>query len=207
MASNGPPAAASAFSQAATNVSPAASTNSMDALDDQHKLAIGDRLSFRIVEDEEDPKPLLVTDSGDLELPYLGRFPAVGRTCKQLARQLKTELEKEYYYQATVIIAVDIMSKSRGKIYIDGPVHVPGPQEIPSDEIFTLSKAILRAGSFGDYADKHKVRVTRKGGAAGGQDQVFTVNVAEILEKGKSESDLPLQSGDLIYVPERLIRF
>src|ERR1035441_10131374 len=25
-------------------------------IDDQHKLAIGDRLSFRIVEDEEDPK-------------------------------------------------------------------------------------------------------------------------------------------------------
>src|ERR1035441_3697418 len=38
MASNVPPAAASAVSQATTNVSPAASTNSMDALDDQHKL-------------------------------------------------------------------------------------------------------------------------------------------------------------------------
>ena len=179
----------------------------MDALDDQHKLAIGDRLSFRIVEDEEDPKPLLVTDSGDLEVPYIGRFPAVGRTCKQLARQLKAELEKEYYYQATVIIAVDIMTKSRGKVYLVGPVRMPGPQEIPSDEVLTLSKAILRAGGFGDYADKHKVRVTRKGGGAGGQDQVFTVNVAEILEKGKTESDLPLEPGDLIYVPERLIRF
>ena len=207
MASNGPPAAASAVSQATTNLSPAASTNSMDALDDQHKLAIGDRLSFRIVEDEEDPKPLLVTDSGDLELPYLGRFPAVGRTCKQLARQLKTELEKEYYFQATVIIAVDIMTKSRGKVYIVGPVRSPGPQEIPSDEVLTLSKAILRAGGFGDYADKHKVRVTRKGAGAGGQDQVLTVDVAEILEKGKTESDLPLEPGDLIYVPERLIRF
>jgi polysaccharide export outer membrane protein len=179
----------------------------MDALDDQHKLAIGDRLSFRIVEDEEDPKPLLVTDSGDLELPYLGRFPVVGRTCKQLARQLKAELEKEYYYQATVIIAVDVMTKSRGKVYLVGPVRMPGPQEIPSDEIFTLSKAILRAGSFGEYADKHKVRVTRKGGTAGGKDQVFIVDVAEILEKGKTESDLLLEPGDLIYVPERLIRF
>jgi protein involved in polysaccharide export with SLBB domain len=194
-------------SQVATNVAPPGSTNSMDALDDKHKLAIGDRLSFRIIEDEEDPKPLFVTDSGDLEVPYIGRFPAVDRTCKQLARDLKTELEKEYYYHATVIIAVDVMTKSRGKVYLVGPVHMPGPQEIPSDEVLTLSKAILRAGGFGDYADKHKVRVTRKGAAAGAQDQTFTVNVAEILEKGKSESDLPLESGDLIYVPERLIRF
>jgi protein involved in polysaccharide export with SLBB domain len=92
-------------------------------------------------------------------------------------------------------------------VYIVGPVRSPGPQEIPSDEVLTLSKAILRAGGFGEYADKHKVRVTRKGAGAGGQDQVLTVDVAEILEKGKTESDLPLEAGDLIYVPERLIRF
>ena len=205
--SNAPVNAAGLPVQTATNVSGTTTTNSMDALDDQHRLAIGDRLSFRIVEDEEDPKPLLVTDSGDLEVPYIGRFPAVGTTCKQLARQLKTELEKEYYYEATVIIAVDIMAKSRGKVYLVGPVRMPGPQEIPSDEVLTLSKAILRAGGFGDYADRHKVRVTRKGAAAGGQDLVFTVDVAEILEKGRTESDLPLVPGDLIYVPERLIRF
>jgi polysaccharide biosynthesis/export protein len=207
MASNAPSSAASAIPQTTTNASATVSTNSMDALDDQHKLAIGDRLSFRIIEDEEDPKPLLVTDSGDLEVPYIGRFPAVNRTSKQLARQLKAELEKEFYYQATVIIAVDIMTKSRGKVYLVGPVRMAGPQEIPSDEVLTLSKAILRAGGFGDYADKHKVRVTRKGGATGGQDRVITVDVGEILEKGKTESDLPLESGDLIYVPERLIRF
>jgi polysaccharide export outer membrane protein len=179
-------------------------TNSMDALDDKHRLAIGDRLSFRIVEDDEDPKPLFVTDSGDLEVPYIGRFPAVGVSCKELARTLKAELEKEYYYQATVIVAVDVMAKSRGKVYLVGPVRTPGPQEIPSDEILTLSKAILRAGGFNDFADKKGVRVTRK---AGVEDKTFTVNVAEILEKGKSDTDMPLEAGDLIYVPERLIRF
>jgi polysaccharide export outer membrane protein len=207
LASNAPPNAVAPVTQAITNVSLSASTNSMDALDDQHKLAIGDRLSYRIVEDEEDPKPIFVTDSGDLEVPLIGRLPAVNKTCKQLARDLKTELEKEYYYHATVIVAVDVMTKSRGKVYLVGPVRAPGPQEIPSDEVLTLSKAILRAGGFGDYAEKHKVRVTRKGGAAAGQDKVFTIDVAAILEQGKTESDLPLEPGDLIYVPERLIRF
>jgi polysaccharide biosynthesis/export protein len=189
----------------ASNVTSVGSTNSMDALDDKHRLAIGDRLSFRIVEDEEDPKPLFVTDSGDLEVPYLGRFPAAERTCKELARALKAELEKEYYYEATVVIAVDLMAKSRGKVYLVGPVRMPGPQEIPSDEVLTLSKAVLRAGGFNDYADKHKVKVTRR--TAGGPDKTFMIDVGEVLEKGRTESDLPLEAGDLIYVPERLIRF
>ena len=189
------------------NAPTAGSASGMDALDDKHLLAIGDRLSFRIVEDEEDPKPLSVTDSGDLEVPYIGRFPAQGKSCKELALALKAALEKEYYYQATVIVAVDLMARSRGKVYLIGPVRQPGPQEIPSDEILTLSKAILRAGGFSDFADKHNVRVTRKAGGVGGADQTFKVDVAAILEKGKTEKDLPLEAGDFIYVSERTFRF
>jgi len=138
----------------------------MDALDSKHTLAIGDVLSFRIVEDDENPKQMVVTDSGDLEVPYIGRFPAENKTCKQLARELKAALEKEYYYQATVIIAVDVMAKSRGKVYLVGPVRMPGPQELPSDEVLTLSKAILRAGGFTDFADRHNVKITRPGAPA-----------------------------------------
>jgi hypothetical protein len=33
------------------------------------------------------------------------------------------------------------------------------------------------------------------------------VDVGQIFDKGRTETDLPLQPGDLIYVPERLIRF
>ena len=182
-------------------------TNAMATLDDKHLLAIGDRLSFRIVEDEEEPKALLIMDSGELEVPYLGRFAAAGKTCQELARALKAELEKEYYYRATVIIAVDLMARSRGKVYLVGPVRAPGPQEIPSDEILTLSKAILRAGGFTDFADKKTVKVTRKSAEAGREDQTFTVNVGDILEKGRTDTDLPLYAGDLVYIQERMIRF
>jgi polysaccharide export outer membrane protein len=169
----------------------------MKSLDNEHRLAIGDRVSFRILEDEEEPRPLIVTDSGEIETPYIGRFQAKGKTCRELALQLKKELEKEYYYQATVILAVDQMARSRGKVYLVGPVRLAGPQ------------AILRAGGFLDSADKKNVRVTRKAdaGAVGESgEQRFTVNVADILEKGRTENDIVLQPGDLVYIPERLIR-
>jgi len=188
-----------------TNTARLDTTNSMNTLDDRHVLAIGDRLSFRIEEDQEDPKQLDVTDSGDLEVPYIGRFAAEGKNCKQLALELKAALEKEYYYQATVIIAVNSMARSRGKVYLVGPVHAPGPQEIPSDETLTLGKAILRAGGLTDFADKHNVKITRQ--RPGGDQQTFVVDVAQVLDKGKTESDLSLAPGDLILIPERVIRF
>ena len=180
--------------------------NSMETLDDKHFLAIGDRLSFRIVEDEEDPRSLTVMDSGELEVPYIGRFYAVGHSCRDLAKALKTELEKDYYYNATVIVAVDLKAKSRGKVYLSGAVRLPGAQEIPSDETFTLSKAILCAGGFTDFADKKKVKISRKAADGVNEDHI-TVDVTEILERGRTSADVTLLAGDQIYVPERLIRF
>ena len=186
----------------------------METLDDKHKLALGDRLSFRIVEDQEDPRdsldpkpyfvPFQVMDSGDVEVPYIGRFPASGKTCRRLAAEIKVALEKKYYYQATVIIALDQITKSTtGRVYISGQVRVPGAVEIPADEVFTVSKAILRAGGFGEYAKKTDVKVTRR--TESGAPTVITVNVGEILEKGKTEHDLKLESGDTIFVPNKFI--
>src|SRR3981189_76453 len=141
-------------------------TNSMNVLDDKKRLGSNDYVSFRVVEDRDnESQHLRVNDNGELEVPYIGLVPASGRTCKELAYSVKASLEREYYYHATVIIAVDHVSeKSRGKIYVYGSVKAQGPQEIPADESYTVSKAIIRAGGFGDFADKKKVKLTRKGG-------------------------------------------
>jgi polysaccharide export outer membrane protein len=182
-------------------------TNQANVLDDKYKLAIGDQLSFRIVEDEDDPKLLAIKDSGDLEVPYIGRYPAVGKTCKELAQDLKREFEKTYYWHATVIMAVDSKPRSRGKIYISGAIGTAGPQDISGDETLTVSKAILRAGGLTSFANGTEVKVWRSAEDQPGGEKTFIINVSKILEKGETGQDMPLQPGDLIYVPERMIRF
>ena len=176
----------------------------MAALDDKYKLAAGDRVTYQVLEDGDDPKSLVVSDSGDLEVPYLGPYPAAGKTCKQLADELKVVLEKKYYYQATVIISVDSMV-SQGVIYLVGAVKSPGPLELPRDEVLTVSKAILRAGGFTDFANQREVRVTRK--LQSGTNDVFTVNVSDVLDKGETAEDQTVEAGDLIFVPEKTINF
>lgn len=189
---------------AGTNADATLSTNAMAQLDDKYVLAIGDRINFQVVEDQDDPKSIIVTDSGDIEVPYLGRFPAQGKTCQGLANQIKTELEKKYYYQATVVISVDAML-TRGMVYLVGAVRTPGPLEMPRNDVLTISKAILRAGGFTDFADAKGVRVTRQ--AANGTNEVFVMDVSRVLSKGKTEDDKLAEPGDLIYVPEKTFRF
>ena len=176
-------------------------TNSMAVLDDKKHLGPNDYVSFRVVEDRDDESQRLrVNDNGELEVPYVGLVPAQGHTCKDLAYTIKNLLEKEYYYHATVILAVDRVSeKSRGRIYVYGSVRAQGPQEIPADENYTVSKAVIRAGGFGDFANKRKVKVTRKNG------KDFTVDLKRVIEEGHTDEDLSLLPDDQIYVPQRLI--
>ncbi len=178
-------------------------TNSMTVLDDKKQLGPNDFVSFRVVEDrDEESQRLRVNDNGELEVPYVGLVPASGKTCKQLAYTIQGMLEKEYYYNATVILAVDRVSeKSRGKVYVYGSVKGQGPQEIPPDETYTASKAIIRAGGFGDFADKKKVKITRRSGES------FVVNLKDVIERGRMEDDVVLQPDDQIYVPQRLVNF
>jgi protein involved in polysaccharide export with SLBB domain len=178
-------------------------TNSMTVLDDKKRLGSNDSVSFRVVEDRDnESQHLRVNDSGELEVPYIGLVPAAGRTCKELAYSVKSSLEREYYYHATVIIAVDRVSeKSRGKVYVYGNVKGQGPQEIPADETYTVSKAIIRAGGFGDFADKKKVKLSRKNG------QTVIVNLKRIIEEGHTDEDVVVQPDDQIYVPQRLVNF
>src|SRR2546429_5909167 len=69
--------------------------------DGQYRLAMGDRVSYRVIEGKDEAKSLVVTDSGELDVPYLGRVKAVDKTCKQLGREGKGRLEKDPNYHAT----------------------------------------------------------------------------------------------------------
>jgi Polysaccharide biosynthesis/export protein len=103
-------------------------TTSMEVLDDKRPLRVGDRLSMRVVEDRKPPMPLVVTDSGEVEVPLVGRVMAKGKTCKQLAYSIKGPLERDYYYKATVIIGLDVEGHvSPGRVYVTGQVQLAGP--------------------------------------------------------------------------------
>ena len=178
-------------------------TTSMEVLDDKRPLRVGDRLSMRVVEDRKPPTPLFVTDSGEVEVPLIGRVMAKGKTCKQLAYSIKSPLESEYYYKATVIIGLDVEGRvSPGKVYLTGQVHSQGPIEIPPDETFTVSRAILKAGGFADFANKRKVKLIRKNSS-----EIIIVDVDTIVRKGRFDKDPAVEPDDTIIVPERLINF
>lgn len=192
---------------AAASVSPGTNLvagRNLGELDNKQKLAPGDRVTFRVVEDQEPARPLTVTDAGELDVPELGLVIAAGKTCEQLASEIRPRLEATTYYHATVVIGIELLNRTMNgrRVYVAGEVPRPGPQEIPGGETWSVTKAIMRAGGFTQYADKKGVRLVR-GGGKGAASRSFIVNVVEVWEKGRTELDLSVEPEDVIYVPTR----
>lgn len=200
------PPAAPARPAGLSSTAAVSATVSMEVLDDNRALSIGDAVNIRIVEDGDPPVTLQIKDSGDLEVPYVGRVRAAGLTPRGLAYAIKAELERDYYHNASVIVGLDTArQQSAGLFYLTGMVNSPGPQEIPTYETLTVSKAILRAGGFSNFANQRKVKLTRAG--PDGTTDTRVIDVKQIIERGRLDLDVEIRANDFIVVPERLINF
>jgi protein involved in polysaccharide export with SLBB domain len=213
------PATQPAPSSGGDDVRSAGLINSMELLDNSIPLQPDYQISFRIVEDRSEPIRLRVQDSGEIQAPHIGLVRAAGRTCRDLALNIKRELEKSYYNRATVIIAIDVIPKvasggssmgpggvMRGQEYftVFGQVLRQGKYELPFDEDVSISQAILRAGGPAQFANLGKVRLIRKTPQG---NKTVLVDVEQIMTRGTLENDIVIRSNDVLIVPEKIASF
>lgn len=178
----------------------------MEAVDPDKKLSPGDQVTLEIMEDRDGGLPRVITATGDLDVPPLGRVHVAGRTTGEAMADIKRRLEVDYYYKATVKLSIDRVSPTMvksGTVYLAGEVRAVGPIELIAGESLKLSEAILKSGGFGAWADDRKVQVTRK---VGGATKTFAVDVKEVIQKGRVEKDMVLQDGDRVYVPQAFFK-
>jgi polysaccharide export outer membrane protein len=95
----------------------------------------------------------------------------------------------------------DILSvpENKNKILILGGVVRPGAILLPEDEVLQIPDALGRAGGPVPRARLKDVSLVRQ---HDGKLTPTTVNVEEMLTKGRFNSDFTLRPGDTIYVPD-----
>ncbi|HSI12914.1 MAG TPA: polysaccharide biosynthesis/export family protein [Chthoniobacter sp.] len=178
----------------------------MAMVDPDKKLSAGDQVTVEIMEDREGGLPRVVTATGDLDVPPLGRVKVSGRTATQAASEIKQALEKDYYYHATVRLNIDRISPvqvRQGIVYLSGEVRIIGAQELVAGEPLTLCNAILKAGGIGEWGNAKKVKLMRQ---KGGKTETIEVNFKAVIESGDVGKDPVLQDGDRIFVPKVFFR-
>ena len=159
-------------------------------------VGAGDVFTMEIVGEKELPREYQVASDGTVDLPYLQTVTVAGLEPQQIARLIhKLLIEKQILSNPSVVVQVKEYNSRR--VTIMGQVAKPGI--FPYTTGLTLIQALSQTGGPTGIANLDKVNLTRR--VAGGSRTVV-ISIGTIME-GRS-ADIPLQSGDRIFVHERL---
>ena len=154
---------------------------------------------------EVNPFEVQISDKNEIILPYIGKVECDGLTINGLRSRLVTRYE-EFFRKpdvtATFVIR-DAFTSPWGRVLVQGRVHREGWVSIPATRCLMLSDAIQAAGGFSQFAKRNNIRISRR--LKDGTIKRFKINLEEVGKQGKTENDMRLKSGDVVYVFESSI--
>lgn|GEM_PF-1841930 len=159
----------------------------------QFRFDVGDEIATGVwTEPELTSQQRLLVD-GTISPPLLKPQRVVGLTVEEVQAKL-TLAYKEYLKEPKVSVRVVTIHGDR--VFVLGEVRTP--QTVSLIGPITVVQSIAAAGGFAEeYAEKTRVQVLRVG--PDGKPAPIFVNTKAVL--AGLERDLPLQRGDIVYVP------
>ncbi len=149
---------------------------------------------------------LTVSGQGMINIPFIGPVKAEGLTIPRLESLITKPLADDYFVDPEVII--QIKEYHSLQYYISGAVKQPGLYEMTSEA--TLMELIAKAGgvlpergnvayilreSTGNMKDEKDIE------ALISKKEPVKVDLKSLLDKGDMSNNLPLKSGDVVYIP------
>jgi polysaccharide biosynthesis/export protein len=138
-----------------------------------------------------------VGTDGSLSLPLVGEVHAAGKSPAQLQTEL-ANLYKSQLQNNEVIVTLETRSLP---VVVSGAVQKPG--KVVFERPATVLEAIMEAGGFTPEADLKRISVIR---IVKGEHYAQTYDFRPVL-RGRPTPAVYVASGDVIYVPERLLNF
>ncbi len=180
----------------------APSTSPAPALDTEgYQLGPGDRVRLDIFEVPEYSGELQVLSDGSLNLPLVGAVSVRGMTIKQASTVISSKLAPVI---KRPLVTLTLLAARPIKLAIAGEVSRPGSYTVSPtapEGIPTVTRALQLAGGISQSADTRQIQVRRARSQNQGADQIFTVDLWQLLQAGDIRQDMLLQDGDTVFVP------
>ena len=162
---------------------------------DEYIVGVGDTLAINVWRNPELSTSVPVRPDGRISAPLVGDVEASGFTPEQVAENI-TESLREFIRdpQVTVIVTGINNADYVSRVRITGAVR--SPQSIPHQAGITVLDLVLAAGGPNEFAITDHATLYRGGKA-------YRIQLADILERGKLETNYELLPGDVITLSER----
>lgn len=165
------------------------------ALAQDYRVGEGDVLKVTVYDHDDLTTTSRVSGDGFIDFPLIGHLEVKGLTIAQITDKISSLLSDGYVVNPQVTIFIQEF-KSK-KAFIIGEVKNPGLYVLPGQTTFLalLSEA---GGLNKDAGDKAIIK--RKTGASENKEDILTVDLKDLIEKGDTSLDVMIADGDSVYV-------
>ncbi len=164
------------------------------AADDQYTLGAGDLLTVDVWAHEDLSGPHVVGPDGRITIPIVGPLDMRGLS-REAAAMLISDSLAPYYRNLAVTVRVDE--------YRSNTVRVLGGVEAPGEFTFatrpTLLAALSAAGGATQSAGGNQAA---RCAIIRGRDQIYWIDLRELLWNGNISLNVNLRANDVVYVPD-----
>ena len=167
-----------------------------------YRVGIGDVIDVEAFQEDEISGEFSVEASGAITFPLLGAVPVAGMTPAEIAARLEELLEKDYYVDVQLKVAVEVFASQ--PVTLLGEVNSPGTYYLEGPT--TLTEMLAKAGGLKSSAGPVlELRRTARGEGEGLPDpMIFETSKLSTGEVGR---DVIVRAGDVLYVSPKKIYF
>ena len=157
----------------------------------------GDILKITVYDHDDLTTLVRVSGEGVVVFPLIGQVEVKGLTLSRITQRISALLADGYVVNPQVSIFIqEFRSK---KAFIMGEVNKPGLYVLPGQT--TLLSVLSEAGGLTkDSGDKAIIK--RKTDSPDRNENIITVDLRSLVEKGDASLDVPITDGDSIYIPK-----
>lgn len=155
---------------------------------------------------EQVEKEMVLSETGDLNVPFVGKIPAAGLTLSQLEKKILAPLERDFFVDPQVHL--QIVEYHSLEFFISGAVKNPGKFEL--DFTPTIMDLIANAG--GVLPERGNLAYILKGvanynlsesemHAAISKSAPVKIDLNRLLDEGDMSENIRMVTGDTVYIP------
>ena len=160
-----------------------------------YQIGPGDLLDVKVLQAPELSTQARVNSRNSISFPLLGSVQVAGLTSVGAQQRIAELLTEKYMHDPHVVVSITEYKSKR--VAVIGSVKTPGTYELLGRG--SLLDALALAGGLADDASEIAY-VTRKDNVGG--EKSVQIDLDQLLDKGQSDLNIPIQMGDIIYIPE-----
>ena len=180
---------------------PASFVSTQEGPGEEYVIGPLDDLTIFVWRNPELGAKVQVRPDGRITTPLITDMPAVGKTPKMLAEDIKLALTQYIENPLVSVIVNNFSGTFSQQVRIVGATEKPA--SIPYRANMTLLDAMIAVGGLSEYAAGNRARLVRFDKESGKQKE-FQVRLGDLLKKGDTRANVMLAPGDVIIIPESM---